>query len=361
MTKRIWFQTGVAILLTILIIKFAMEIKFIFTPFMIIVKTIILPVIFGGALFYLVEPIQRKLEEKKVPRWASIIIILFGIIVILTIIVLLIAPKVTEEINNLVDNFPAFVDKLNEWRLYAMDNVGHLPEQVAQAIESAISTIERSAGKIGGGVMTFIQSVTSAVISIVLIPFFFIFILKDHEKFAPRVYGWFSGNLRAWLKQTLTDMDEVLRSYIQGQMIISSILAILLFIGYYFVGLEYALLLAVFALFMNIIPFLGPWIAFIPAAIIALIQDPIMVIWVSLITLAAQQIDNHIITPNVMGRSLDIHPLTIITLLLAAGSIAGFFGILLAIPTYAVIKVIVGNLYASRKMIKKSMTKDVGQ
>src|SRR5699024_9788544 len=125
------------------------------------------------------------------------------------------------------------------------------PDQVAQAIESAISTIETSAVKIGGSVMTFIQGVTSTVISIVLIPFFFIFILKDHEKFAPRVYGWFSGNFHEWLKQTLTDIDEVLRSYIQGQMIISSILAILLFIGYYFVGLEYALLLAVFALFMN--------------------------------------------------------------------------------------------------------------
>lgn len=361
MTNKTWFQTGIAILLTILIIKFAIEIQFIFTPFIMIVKTIILPVIFGGALFYLVAPIQRKLEEKKVPRWASIIIILFGMMVLLAIIIVLIAPKVTEQMNNLVDNFPVFIEKMNEWRLYAMENVGHLPDQVAQAIESAISTIETSVGKIGGGVMTFIQSVTSAVISIVLIPFFFIFILKDHEKFAPRVYGWFSGNFREWLKQTLTDIDEVLRSYIQGQMIISSILATLLFIGYYFVGLEYALLLAIFALFMNIIPFLGPWIAFIPAAIIALIQDPILILWVSLITLVAQQVDNHIITPNVMGKSLDIHPLTIITLLLAAGSIAGFFGILLAIPTYAVIKVIVRNLYTHRTMFKQALTSNVGE
>src|SRR5699024_2790155 len=261
-------------------------------------------------------------------------------------------PKITEQVNNLIDNFPMFADRLNEWRLYVMDNVGHLPDQVSQAIESAWSTIESSAGKIGGGVMTFIQSVTSAVISIVLIPFFFIFILKDHEKFAPRVYGWFSGNFRAWLKQTLTDIDEVLRSYIQGQMIISSILATLLFIGYYFVGLEYALLLSVFALFMNVIPFLGPWIAFVPAAIVALIQDPKMLIWLSIVTLAAQQIDSHIITPNVMGKSLNIHPLTVITLLLAAGSIAGFFGILLAIPTYAVLRVIVRNIYEHGNLIK---------
>src|SRR5699024_10701671 len=103
----------------------------------------------------------------------------------------------------------------------------------------------------------------------------------------------------------------------------------------------------------------GPWIAFVPAATIALLQDPVMIVWVSIITLVAQQIDSQLITPNVMGKSLNIHPLTIITLLLAAGSIAGFLGILLAIPDYAVIRVIVNNVYLDRKSIKSIAIKKV--
>lgn len=359
MTKKVWFQIGVAILLILLIIKFAVEINFVFEPFITIIKTIIFPLIFGGVLFYLAEPIQRKLEGYKVPRWASILIIVIGFAVAISAVVLLIAPKINAQIANLIDNLPAITRKLNEWRILAMDNIDHLPEQVGQAIEKALGTIESSAGKIGTGLIIFLQSVASAVISLILVPFFFIFMLKDHEKFAPRVYGWFSGSFHDWLKQTLSDINQVLRSYIQGQMIISILLAILLFIGYFLIGLEYALLLAVFALFMNIIPFLGPWIAFVPAAIIALIQDPKMFIWVSLITLAAQQIDSQLITPNIMGKSLNIHPLTVITLLLAAGSIAGFFGILLAIPVYAVIKVIVNNIYQHRHMIKRKFGSDV--
>jgi len=118
-----------------------------------------------------------------------------------------------------------------------------------------------------------------------------------------------------------------------------------------------ALLFAVFALFMNVIPFIGPWIAFIPALIIGFIQDPIMILWVSLITLAANQIDANLITPNIMGKTLKIHPLTIITVLLAAGKIAGFFGILLAVPGYAIGKVIVTNIYNKRKEIKTSANK----
>src|SRR5699024_3136298 len=160
-----------------------------------------------------------------------------------------------------------------------------------------------------------------------------------------------------WLAKTLKDIDDVLSLYIRGQILISCILGLLLYIGYLIIGLNFALLLSVFALFMNIIPFIGPWIAFIPALIIGLFQDPMMVVWVSITTLIAQQIDSNLITPNVMGRTLNIHPLTIITILLAAGSLAGFFGILLAVPGYAVGKAIVSNVYERRHDILKALTR----
>ena len=122
--------------------------------------------------------------------------------------------------------------------------------------------------------MQFLQSFFQAMFLLVLVPFFFIFMLKDHEKFAPNIYNLFSGERREWVKKTLGDIDNVLRSYIQGQFLISTILAILIFIGYKILGLEYTLLLAIFALFMNLIPFIGPWIAVAPALIIAYLEEP---------------------------------------------------------------------------------------
>ena len=87
-----------------------------------------------------------------------------------------------------------------------------------------------------------------------------------------------------------------------------------MYVGYLIIGLDYSLLLVIFAFFMNMIPFIGPWIAFAPALIVAVIQDPILVVWVSVVTLVAQQIDSNFITPNVMGKSLDIHPLPLLQL-----------------------------------------------
>lgn len=101
----------------------------------------------------------------------------------------------------------------------------------------------------------------------------------------------------------------------------------MLLIGYLIIGLDYSLILALIGMATNVIPFLGPYLAVTPALLVAWIQDPQMIIWVALVMLIAQQIESNLISPNVMGKALDIHPLTVITLILAAGNIAGIWGL----------------------------------
>lgn len=359
MTKKLWFQTGVAILLALLIIKFFLEINFIFAPIGIIAKAIILPLIIGGVLYYMTEPIQRFLEKRKVPRWGSILIIFVILIGGVYAFYSLVGPPITDQVNKLVDNAPKIANDLIHLKDVALEQKKDLPPQLEEYITNATDKIQSFALKFGGWIIAFLQSIFQAIVLLVLVPFFFVFMLKDHEKLAPNIYKYFSGKRREWVKKTIHDIDHVLRSYIQGQFLISAILAAIILIGYWIIGLEYALLIAIFTLFMNLIPFIGPWIAVMPAILIAFAQDPKMVIWVALITLIANQVDSNFITPNIMGKSLDIHPLTVITLLLAAGNIAGFVGIILAVPVYGVAKVIVANIYAARQDIKKTATKTV--
>ncbi|MDN4606262.1 AI-2E family transporter [Sporosarcina highlanderae] len=359
MTKKLWFQMGVGILLAILIIKYFMEISFIFAPVIIIIKAIILPLLLGGVLYYMTEPIQRFLENQKFPRWASILTILAGLAVVLWIFIAIIGPPITNQVNNLVEDAPTLAKEFNVVKDKLLDQKEDLPEQLQNSIDSAANSAQSIAVKFGKWVVQFLQSFFQAMFLLILVPFFFIFMLKDHEKFAPIVYNLFSGERREWVKKTLSDIDNVLRSYIQGQFLISAILASLILIGYLLIGLKYSLLLAIFALFMNLVPFIGPWIAVAPALIIAYLQEPNLVIWVGVVTLVAQQIDSNLITPNVMGKSLDIHPLTVITIILAAGNLAGFVGIIVGVPVYAVGKVVVRNIYDQRRKIKQAATQDV--
>lgn len=358
MTKKTWFQLGVGILLSLIIIKFLVDVKFIFSPLIIIGKTIFMPILISGVLFYVSKPLQTLLEKRKFPRWGSMITILAILTGLIWIAVSIIGPPIVEQVNNLTNNLPSLINDSNRLITTLLDQSVDLPGWLKDGVDSLTDSLNSIALNFGKWFVSFFQSVLQGAFLVVLVPFFFLFMLKDHEKFLPFVSSFFTGKKKTWVVKTLKDIDDVLSLYIQGQILIAFILAILLFIGYSIIGLNFALLLAVFALFMNVIPFFGPWIAFIPALAIGFFQDPILAVWVAVITLIAQQTDSNLITPNVMGKTLHIHPLTIITVLLAAGNIAGLIGILLAIPAYAVIKVIASNIYERRIEIRDAATQD---
>lgn len=359
MTKKLWFQTGVAILLTLVIIRMFMEVKSIFSPLLIIGQTIFLPLLIGGVLFYLSRPLLHLLDSVKFPRWASILSVFVIIGLIGWLFYALIGPTLTGQVNKLVEHTPEIVEEVEEFTKFALSQKDLLPETLQKTVNDATGKINDIAVSAGSMLFKFIQNVFQGVFLLVLVPFFLVYMLKDHEKFAPFVSGFAKGEKKTWIRKTLADIDDTLRSYIQGQLFVSFLVGVMLLIGYLVIDLDYALLLAIFGMIMNVIPFLGPYISVVPAIIIALIQEPKLAIYVAIIMLVAQQIESNFITPNVMGKSLDIHPLTVITVILAAGNIAGLWGIILAIPTYAVIKVIFKNIYAHREGIKDAATKSV--
>ena len=362
MTKKLWFQVGVAILLTLGIIYMFMLVKGIFSPFIIIAQAIFVPLLLGGVLFYLTRPLQKFLEANKFPRWASIISVFLVIGLLGWGFYALVGPAVSEQVSKLSKNMPEMVEEVGEFINYSIsqkDRFSDLPQAIQDTIDNATDKFNTIAVSAGSILVKFVQTVFQGVFLLILVPFFLVYMLKDHEKFLPFVTQFFKGEKKKWVAKALRDIDATLRAYIQGQLFVSFLVGVMLYIGYSIIGLEYALLLAIFGMLMNVIPFLGPYISLVPALIIALIQEPRLAIYVAIVMLLAQQIESNFITPNVMGKSLDIHPLTVITIILAAGNIAGLWGIILGVPTYAVIKSILKNIYAIREGIKDTATKSV--
>src|SRR5699024_9628522 len=185
-------------------------------------------------------------------------------------------------------------------------------------------------------------------------PIFLFFMLKDGEKLLPFILQIFKKEKASNIRSLLKKIDDVLSSFIQGQLLVSVCVGVLLYIGYLIIGLEYALILAFFGLVTNVIPYVGPVLAAVPALIVGALQDPMNLIWVTLVMVVAQQIESNFISPNVMGQALDVHPLTVMTVIVAAGSIAGFLGILFAVPAYAVIRTIIVHFYQTYVDSKKN-------
>ncbi|MGW7975478.1 AI-2E family transporter [Staphylococcus xylosus] len=359
MLNKVWFRTGIALLILFLLIKLVMEVHSVFVPFVIIIQSVLLPLLLSGFLFYICLPFQKILEKNKVPRWASITIIFIALFIIIGIIIRFIAPPIAEQIENLINQIPALQHEIQYIINFALDQMERLPADVTDRINKMVQSMSDSTADILSNSFSYLTSFISTLFLLIMVPFFLIYMLKDHERFIPFIAKLFKGDRKVFIVDLLKDLNHTVQSYIQGQVTVSIILGIILYIGYSIIGLNYTLLLVMFACVANMIPFLGPWMAFAPAAIIGIIQSPTTFIWVCIITLVAQQLEGNVITPNVMGKSLNIHPLTIIVVILAAGNLGGFGLILVAVPLYAVIKTIVRNVFQYRQQIIEKANSDV--
>ena len=197
--------------------------------------------------------------------------------------------------------------------------------------------------------------VTNITLVIVTVPFILFYMLKDGHKLPGAILKFVPTQYRKPGAIVLKDTVETLATYIQGQLLVSLFVGVGTLIGYLIIDLPYAILFALICAITNIIPYVGPYLGGAPAFIVALIHSPTQALLVVIVILIVQQIDGNVISPLVIGKKLNTHPLTIIILLLVAGNIAGILGMILAVPTYSVVKTIILNI---AKFVKLRKEKD---
>ncbi|MYL54457.1 AI-2E family transporter [Pontibacillus yanchengensis] len=349
MYNKRWFQALVVTILIFILFWLMRHNHYVFEPVFKYVSAIAFPVIAAGVLYYVTRPIVHMLEEYRIPRLLSIFVVFLLLIVVGFLVVNFIAPIAQQQFSRFYDNLPGMINEVENLITLWQSNQDIIPEQFMSEIKSAQEQLTGSIKDVTLGFTDFLINTLAQIVQflflLILVPFFLFFMLKDGEKLQPFVSQFFKDKKSESITRLFQRVDHTLSSFIQGQLLVSFFVGILLFIGYVIIDLNYSLTLALFGLITNVIPFAGPYLAVIPAILVALFQDPQKVLWVILIMIIAQQIEGNFISPNVMGKALSIHPLTIITLILAAGSIAGFLGLLFVIPFYAVIKAIIGHFY----------------
>jgi predicted PurR-regulated permease PerM len=230
-----------------------------------------------------------------------------------------------------------------------------IPTQLSQLSGNIQSSITAFLNGLTGSIGSVLSAVANIALLVVIIPLIFFYMLKDGHKFPEAVAQLLPQEYSADVLALLKEINKTIAKYISGQALVCLFVGTFTFIGYLLIGLPYAFLLGVTAAVTNIIPYLGPYIGLIPAAIIGLTVSPAKALLVCAVVLVVQQVESNIISPNVLGKTLDMHPLTILFLLLAVGKISGVLGMILAIPTYAVVKTIVQYVHRYVKNRKKKV------
>lgn len=361
--KNLIFLLTLLILIGILIFVFS-KISFIFEPLLIIFNTIIGPIILAFVLFYLLNPIIDFLERNRVKRLYAIILLFLLIIGVFTILITVLVPLIEQQILDLVANFPDYMkhllNKFND--IASHSRIAPYMQDIQKWVNTNLSDVPNKVGDYLGNfssrLKSFIGAIASVAVVIMTFPFVLFFLLKDGKQFKSYLIKLLPPRYRRDFNEILEKMNVQVGSYIQGQMIVAFCIGVLLFIGYKVIGLEYALILACIAAVTSVVPYLGPMIAISPAIIIALVDSPFMLLKLAVVWVTVQFLEGHFISPSIMGKTMKIHPLTIIFVLLCSGNLLGLIGIILGIPLYAILKVLVQFFFHKFKLRYNKYVRD---
>ena len=358
--SRLMYWSLEALIIVILIICLS-NLSFLFAPIATFFSTLLIPFLVAGFLFYLFNPLINLMTKAHIPRAGAITFVFLVVIGLIGLLIATIIPNLIDQITQLVTGLPALLknlrtelSELSRYRWYQQFGVAKL---IAKLKVEPATILPKILGGFSSGVPSLIGSVAGTVISVITIPVLLFYMLKDGERLVPAVQRVFPDKYQTEISTVFTRMSSTLSHYIAGQAIECLFVGSFTFIGYLIIGMPYAFLLGFIAGVVTIIPYLGPYIGIAPALMVALTQGWSKVVLVIVVVLIVQQTDGNLIYPNVIGRSLDIYPLTIIVLLLVAGNLWGILGTILAVPAYAVGKTIVtyaAELYRFDKQQRQS-------
>lgn len=344
-TKNRLFVWLVYLILSLVAIYFLLQLKPLIVSIYDFLKAVLGPFIIAMIISYVLNPIVTLLHERKVPRTIAVLLIYAVFCAVVTVLLVNMIPMFVNQIQELNRHLPELSMRAQSL-VTDINNTSILPESFRDGVNKALISIEKRVSDSLLHLVNNIGEMLNAVFIAFIIPFLAFYILKDFDVFERTVITYVPKSHRKNTVRLMKDIDHALGSYIRGQFLVCLIVGILAYAGYLFIGMPYALLLASIVAITNVIPYLGPFFGAAPALLMASTVSLKMMILVAIVNTACQILEGNVISPQVVGRTLHLHPLLIIFALLVGGEVAGIVGMILAVPIFAACKVIVQHMFA---------------
>ncbi|MBS2970258.1 AI-2E family transporter [Metabacillus sp. KIGAM252] len=349
--RKTAYVLGVLLLLGLNIFLYT-KVSFIFKPLTAFIGTVALPVILAVVAYYLLRPIMRLLMRAGIGRTTSIFLLLVLIIGLLVLLIMSVVPFLVDQTKSLFTSFPGYWDKFItgfesyvEGQSYLAPIYEDLKDRSSGIFSSVGSNASNVASETLSGFTKVLSALTSVTIGLVTAPFILFYLLKEGEKLPKAFIRLLPPRMRGGTRKVFREIDEQVRAYIQGQLLVSLCIGVMLYIGFLIIGMDYAVVLAAIASVTSVVPYLGPVIAITPAIIIAIVTSPFMLLKLAFVWTVVQLLEGKLISPQIMGKSLRVHPITIIFVLVTAGHLFGVLGVILGIPAYAILRTFVFQFF----------------
>ncbi len=333
--------------------------------FLSLIWKLLFPFVAAFVIAYLLSPIVRALADRGVPRGLSAFVLILLVLMAIAAVLLMVVPPIIGQITSLVaslDYLPgqigAFSERVNAWLSsledyepspYAKPIVDNL---VLRAQDVFAALFERALAFV-----TSLSQLATHIVNIIITPIFTFYLLRD----MPKIKRWVRERVpRRFLDEaveTYHEVDRVLAGFIRGQFIVSTTEATFIGVGLAAIGVEYALLLGIFAGFANMVPYVGTYIGGVPALVVILLGPDVgrRLVFALILYVVVNLFDGYVLAPRIVGRRVGLHPVVTMIAMLVGAKFFGVVGFLAAVPVTATLRILGKKL--ERRYLKGSFYK----
>ena len=317
-------------------------------------EILIAPVVLSVALIYVLNPIVARLEHMGVPRLLGGLIAFVVLIGILVLIGFLVVPSLSEQAQSFSTDLPTLYENTADQLERLLDSVGFsnvtIPtyDEFQEFIDDPdnqdrfISAITERLGAVTSGVL-------EAILVFFIAPVIAFYVLIDLPRIREESEELIPLANREEVIHVSRNLGHAVGGFLRGQVLVAVIVGVLTSVGFAIIGLKFWLIIGMTAGFLNISPFVGPWVGGGLGFLVGLFDGDISkALAAALVAFIVQQIDNNFVSPTVLRATVRLHPAVVILVLLLGGAVGGLWGVLLAVPVTASIKIVAGHLWRTR-------------
>ncbi|GAC1320771.1 MAG: AI-2E family transporter [Thermoleophilaceae bacterium] len=315
-------------------------------------RSVVLIFLIAAVIALVVNPLVSLLGRARFPRGLAVLTVYLGFLACLVGVGALLVSPVTAQVKNFQRDVPAIVKSGNDSlaKVQSWLDKNHIGVKVQGQGQTALQTVEKNVVRGSGSIVKFttglVQSLAQAAFSLILVIVVSVYMLIYSDRIGRIVRRVMPRGDGSPEDDYPLRVQKAVFGYVRGQVTFSALMGISAGVGLWVFGLvglfsdggRYALFFGLFYALMEFVPFVGPVLGALPPILVALFENPVTAIWVVLLFLALQQLEGHVVAPQVFGHSLRINPLLIIMTLLGGGELYGVVGALISLPIAAVMR-----------------------
>lgn len=305
---------------------------------MYLLAPILTPFLLGALIAYLADPLVRRLDRAKFPHVLSVTLVFSLLLLIFMGLILTLTPLIQKQVVEFIDVLPSIISWLQNTLLPRLSEYINL-----STLKTTVSATLSKTSWLFDTVVQSSYTLIEWIVYLVLTPVVTFYLLRDWDIILAKIKNLIPKSIKPSVIKLAKECDEVLGAFFRGQLIVMLCLCVIYGVGLTIVGLQVGLTIGIIGGLLSIVPYLGSTFVVVVASLTALVQFGTWesLIGVGVVFLIGQALEGYVLTPNLVGNRIGLHPVAVIFAVMAGGSLFGFFGVLLALPVAAVIMVLI--------------------